>query len=368
MDDSNDKIANVIKTIRLVSEKIKVQVVVDFISAQSSLIQTKYDLLILDLNLPVRQGEIARIEIGKNLLNEINRKQNINSPNYIISLTQYIEESQNISDIWITLHYTADQDAWKQTITNLIKHILKSKNYNDSNLELLKPTIFFEGKTDERIFLEAINIYKPQLLDQITLKSDTGAGANWVARQTIAWAHALHKDKKQENSYLKAIALLDNDGSGKIAQDEINRVIKIESAESNTFKIFKLSTKYARHIISYKQKGIDLQVCLEEMFPIEYWKIANKNNWLTANINIDRFLTDPKKWNKMETSLKEYISSLGFNNDEMLYLNSFKNEYKGAFVDLICKLDNQEKATALHCFKELINDCENYLLNSRKGN
>ena len=54
VDDDNDKIAKIVSVIKSVSEKFNIDTVIDSISAQINLKQNKYDLLLLDLMLPIR--------------------------------------------------------------------------------------------------------------------------------------------------------------------------------------------------------------------------------------------------------------------------------------------------------------------------
>jgi CheY-like chemotaxis protein len=356
VDDSNDKVANIIKVIREISEKITVDVVIDFVSAQQHLISSQYDLLILDINLPIRFGEEPSLETGKNLLHEINRKSTIQSPYFIISLTQYSDECSSFSDVWQTVQYSPENIDWKSPITNLIKHIVKC-GVSESRVSVIKPTVYLEGKTDEKIIAEAIRIFKPELADKITLRSEKSAGASWVARQLIVWSYSL---KKNGTDYIKAIGLLDGDIAGKNAQEEINRVVKNNSAESKTFKTFKLSPTYARHIIPIMQKGLDLPVTLEEMFTSEIWFLAKKNNWLDYRTNSDQLLTNPSKWNNYEISLKDYLLTLGLTDEENLYLLCFKNECKVELTKYILELQPDERKKALSCFENLVNEISVY--------
>lgn len=358
VDDSNDKVVNIIKTIREVSEKIIVEIVTDFISAQKQLISFRYDLLILDIHIPIREGEQPNTDNGKNLLNEINRKTSINSPYYIISLTQYHDECFNLSDVWQTVNYIPESIDWKYPLVNLIKHIIKC-NISNNDSSPSKPTIFLEGKTDEKILTEAIRLFKPELLSRITIRSEKSAGASWVARQIIVWSHTLIRE---DSKYVKCIGLLDGDYAGKQAQEEINRVIKNDSAQSQTFRLFKLSTNYARHIISIKQKGLDLPVTLEEMFEHEIWEYAQKQSWIEKRTNPENLLTNPDKWNKFETSLKDYIQSLNLDDKEILYLSCVKDDCKALFANYILSLPESEKTKALNCFGKLIEEINEYLI------
>jgi CheY-like chemotaxis protein len=357
IDDSNDKVANVIKVIREISSDIIVEIATDFISAQKQLILFQYDLLILDINLPIRIGEEPTLETGKNLLTEINRKASIKSPFYIISLSQYSDECENLSNIWQTIKYSPESIDWHLPIVDLIKHILKC-NLKVGNQISLKPTLFLEGRTDEKILTEAMRLFKPGILEKISIRSEKSAGASWVSRQIIVWAHLL---KKKDSHYLKALGLLDGDFAGKQALEEINRVVKYDSAESKTYKMFKLKPSYARHIIPIKQKGLDLPVTLEEMFCPDIWEYAKENSWLELRTNAESLLSNPEKWNKFDLSLKDYLMTIGLDEKENLYLYTFKDECKEELAKYIMELPEENRINALGCFKKLIDEIEEYL-------
>lgn len=358
VDDSNDKVADLIKVIRDHSNNIFVDVVIDFITAQKYLMTKKYDLLILDINLPIRIGELPSFENGKNLLKEISRKSTIQSPYYIIIVTQYSEENTCISDIWKTVKYSPDISDWGTPLINLIKHISKT-GISESVITDLSPTIFLEGRTDENILREAIKLFRPELLDSIVLKSEKGAGASWVARKIIAWAFSLNKSSKE---YIKAIGILDGDNAGKTAHEEINRVVKTNGAEGKTFKIIKLSPDFARHIIPIRKKGLDLPVSLEEMFNNLHWTYAGQQGWLEPRTNADSLLVKPEMWNKYEISLKDYLLTIGLTDEEGLYLNSIKDDCKERFVEYVMNMDEDNRKLALNCFKKLVLEIESYFL------
>lgn len=356
IDDSYDKVASVVSVLRGVSENIKVDIVVDVISAQQKLANIKYDLLVLDMNLPIRIGEVPALDAGKNLLEEINRAKSLKSPSYIVTVTQYIDSLIDVSDIWLTLSYSKTSNNWKSPLINLIKHIIKAK-IPATQIEDVKPTIFVEGKTDEKILIEAIKIFNPNLLNNIYIKSDKSAGASWVARQIIVWAHSL---KKNNSAYCKAIGLLDNDNASKESISEINRVIKSDSAESKTYKIIKLSNSYAKHLQPIFKKGLHLPVAIEEMFPPAIWDHALRNGWMKVRDNAESLLINPNGWNKYELSLKEYVGTLGLEKDEDVYLNVCKNDCKELFANYVITLDVEEKKSAFCCFHKLVDDITTY--------
>lgn len=358
VDDSNDKIAKVISLIRTVSEFIHFDIAVDFISAITSLTGTKYDLLILDLHLPIRDGEEPNFVNANNLLIEISRKKKLLSPNYIVCLTQYEERISIDYNIWPVVNYSAESNSWKTSILKLINHINKCQNVS-ANTVYSKPTIFLEGNTDEIILKEAFRLFNNKALDSINFRSERSAGgASWVTRQIIAWSHSLSKDSA--GNYIKAVGVFDGDTAGKEAIKEINRVVKTNAVESTTFKTIKLALKYATHLIPMKTRGCEVPICLEEMFDHDVWKEAQQKNWLELRQNPQQFIPKAKEWNSYEHSLKEHIDSIGLQDDDKLYLNTVKNDRKIAFVDLVCSKTEEDKKVLFKSFEKIVEDISNY--------
>lgn len=364
VDDSNDKLANIATFISSNSSEFFIDSVFDSIAAQRKLLETKYDLLITDLVLPLRESDTADQSGGQNLVKEIDRNKKIKSPSYILGLTQYQDLSNDFSLIWKAITYSATDDNWKLPLLSLLNHIKRSSS--PSTAAEIKPALFLEGKADERLLTEAIKIFSPNLLDSINPKSDKSAGASWVARQIIVWAHSLHKDANED--YVRAVGLLDGDGPGKDAANEINRIVQVNSASSQTFKIIKLSPTYARHLIPLSQKGVNIPVCLEEMIPPKYWHEAKSRNWLELRKDPDSYLADPKNWDKYQFSFKEYLTGLGLNSDEEIYTYKMKDDFKEKFHKMISDLPATERKEALSCFEKLIKDiADSLLLKDFKG-
>lgn len=359
VDDSNDKIAKVISLIRTISDSIHFDISVDFVSALASLTNTKYDLLILDLHLPIREGEEPNFVNANNLLTEISRKKTIISPNYIVCLTQYEESISIDSNIWPVVSYSAESNTWTKSILKLINHINKSQNTTINKKEPSIPTIFLEGNTDEIILKEAFRLFNPKALKLISFRSERSAGgASWVARQIIAWSYTLEKD--YNGNYIKAVGLFDGDPAGLEAIKEISRVVKTNGVESTTFRTIKLSLNYAAHLRSMKSRGLEVPICLEEMFDQSVWKQAKERGWLELRQNPKQFIDKAKDWNSYEKSFKEFIDSINLEEEDKLYLSCIKNGCKISLADFICKTNEEKKKELFRSFEKLVEDISNY--------
>jgi CheY-like chemotaxis protein len=89
-------------------------------------------LMILDLNLPVREGEYAKKKAGLQLLNEIIRRKELVKPEAIIGLTLYTdvkELAQTTFDRegWALISYDPKYYDWEETIKNKISWLLQKQ-------------------------------------------------------------------------------------------------------------------------------------------------------------------------------------------------------------------------------------------------
>lgn len=357
VDDNNDKIAKIVSVIKDSIENFNIDTVIDSIGAQIKLQNNKYDLLLLDLLLPLRADQDPIPDGGKKLLFEIERSKKIKTPTIIVGITQYQEYKDKFSSIWKLLFY--NDVNWENELSLILKHTEKSIKYSSESVLLKKPTIIVEGETDAVILKEAISLYKSEYIDKIDIKFQKSAGANWVANQIVVWAKSLNKDKN--GNLIKCIGLLDGDHAGIDANTEINRIVTSKSTGANSFRIIKLKPDYASNTISLYQKGLALPITLEELYPPDFWKYADSRNWLEERVKLDMLLKDPRKWDKMTQSLSDYLTTLELSSDEQIYLKSFKLSSKEEVVKYIIKLDIDKKKKILINFEKLINEIIEYL-------
>ncbi|MFC4689671.1 hypothetical protein ACFO5T_04440 [Dokdonia genika] len=357
VDDNNDKIAKIVNVIKAVSEKFNIDTVIDSVSAQIQLKQIKYDLLILDLLLPIRPNQEPVPNGGELLLREITRNNTLKTPTIIVGITQFEEYKSNFSSIWKLLFF--NDSKWITDLTEIIEHTERSIRFTSDLYKEKKTTIIVEGPSDAIIIKEAIQLFKPEFINEVEIKSQRSAGASWVANQIVVWANSLNKD--YDGKLIKSIGLLDGDQAGINAITEINRVVKPDSAGASSFKIFKLRPDYAKNTIPIFQKGLIIPITLEELYPPELWKYAETKDWLEERNKMDELLKDPKSWNKWEETLKDYINRIGLSEDELIYLKTFKLSAKEKVVKHILDMDIKEKTKTLQNFHKLISEMIEYL-------
>lgn len=357
VDDNNDKIAKIVSVIKNVSSNFNIETVVDSYSAKLKLIKNEYDLILIDLLLPTRFGQDPIAQGGTLLLKEINRNNKLITPTFILGITQYDELKNDFSAIWPLLMYNSN--GWESSLEEMLSHILRIKERGEQVVLKVLPTIIVEGETDCMIIKEVLRLFYPEYVDKIKVKHTKSGGASWVANQIVVWAYSLNKNA--DGSLIKCIGLLDGDQAGINAKEEINRVVKDDSAGASSFKILKLSPDYAKETIPLVSKGILLPITLEETFTVGFWKYADKKGWLEDRLKLDTLLKDPKKWDKRNLSLNDYLNLLNLVEEERIYLKSFKQENKKDAVKHLLSLGDNEKKPILKNLEKLVGDTIRYL-------
>lgn len=137
VDDTDYKIAKV-KTI-LIETHINCEIVSvkDAISAQQALSKSKFDLMILDMCLPIRLGQIPQNDGGESVLHELDMDKSLNMPNHIIVLTQYQELTEKFRLSFPGLGivtFDSSSEVWVNALKGEIRRILRIKPTEEERL------------------------------------------------------------------------------------------------------------------------------------------------------------------------------------------------------------------------------------------
>jgi len=133
VDDSQNKIKALRTIIENYTDKIDVETSTNVISAKKMMVLNHYDLLILDLGLPLRDGDDPFPLNGVTFLNDINRNSGkLIKPFHIIGFSafdDYIESfhSQFEDELWSLIKYEEDSISWQKKIITKIDYLIKSK-------------------------------------------------------------------------------------------------------------------------------------------------------------------------------------------------------------------------------------------------
>lgn len=131
VDDSAGKRKKVADVVRetVGQQKAEVVEVESAADAATVLETTAIDLMILDLNLPVRVGAPPTAEAGFQLLKQISRGlPRFRRPTYILGMTGFGElfqkfDAQFASEGWQLVHFDDSSRQWSESLTNLLIHI-----------------------------------------------------------------------------------------------------------------------------------------------------------------------------------------------------------------------------------------------------
>ena len=100
--------------------------------AKKLLMSNFYDLLILDLVLPLEDGDDASPEKGVRFLNDIYSNDRLNPPIHIIGLTEHDDLTDKFdenfhSNLWHLINYKADEVNWQDKLKNVINHLVSTR-------------------------------------------------------------------------------------------------------------------------------------------------------------------------------------------------------------------------------------------------
>lgn len=134
MDDSEEKISRIKKVLieKCLVDSSDIEEAHSVNAGRLKLSSKFYDLLLLDLVLPVADGE--EIEPGKSesFIEEMYRFSRLKKPIYVIGLSQYEEKVEaNMSHfedkLWKLIHYDMEKEDWEQLLQNAVESILSTK-------------------------------------------------------------------------------------------------------------------------------------------------------------------------------------------------------------------------------------------------
>lgn len=352
VDDDMNKITSIISAIREhISEILSINQASCVQEAIEYLQRKEFHLLITDLKMPIKHDDVPDNSGGQALVKSLYRKKTkANVPMYIIGLTQFKELKRDLKNVWNVWYYDASEESWKESLRDLIFHIsLVRSRINVEKIE----TIFVEGTTDKKIIEAVISKFYPDKIKLLYIDTiKYGGGSSWVERQLFIWAKSLTL-KPNNDKYLKAIGLFDDDKTGNDSIDNLRNIIDVNSAEGKTFLIRKSSYKYSPILKSIKAKGITFPTVIEDLLSEEFWEDSLKNGWLVFR-DLSILTLDNSKISKPSNELNiEILEELGFSRIESLVvLYKIKDDSKKAFANYIV----ESKKEVLLPIKYIIED------------
>jgi nucleoside phosphorylase/CheY-like chemotaxis protein len=134
-DDHQGKVEKISGVMRGIfpAEELQIDVATTVTSAAEFLRKTIYDLLVVDMNMPMRSGEEATAEGGLRLITRLQRKgHGLRSPVHIVGLTAFdslAEEHGAVfsESLWHLIKYSESSDGWALQIAEKLVHIAETK-------------------------------------------------------------------------------------------------------------------------------------------------------------------------------------------------------------------------------------------------
>lgn len=101
-------------------------------AAIEALRKSDFDLMLVDLMLPMRNGENAISDGGERLLRQVARGTELRRPSFIIGLTAFSELAANSqaafhSHGWALVQYSPESSDWEGSVVNQCRHIKEVK-------------------------------------------------------------------------------------------------------------------------------------------------------------------------------------------------------------------------------------------------
>lgn len=132
VEDNPQKSKNIKTLIDSIQEVSCYEIVPDIIMGKRLLGSSNFDLLILDLQVPLRFGDEPKPTNGIDFLKEVSLSTRLNKPYHIIGLSEYSDlvkdyKSSFEDDLWALITYNPSSTIWENQIRNKIEYLVQSK-------------------------------------------------------------------------------------------------------------------------------------------------------------------------------------------------------------------------------------------------
>ena len=130
VDDNPEKVSLIREVIDSCSnEPVLVDQESDAAAAARRLSMNSYDLLVLDLNIPMRQEQRPTPDGGANLLRELKRRKTLRLPRHILGLTEFeeLQERHRVEfddDLWHLVRFDRASNEWVEKLRTKVSHIV----------------------------------------------------------------------------------------------------------------------------------------------------------------------------------------------------------------------------------------------------
>lgn len=134
-DDSSEKISVIVKVLKELPEfeSLEIDYELDLTGAKYRLSQQFYDLLVLDLNMPVELGDIPNMTAGIDFVDEITLTEKVKKPLDIMVLSAFDSSVKHFKEQveksgFVAMHFDETSRAWRDVLLSKVCHLLQCKS------------------------------------------------------------------------------------------------------------------------------------------------------------------------------------------------------------------------------------------------
>lgn len=307
MDDNDEKVSRIKKVLTercQVSEE-SIDTAGSLNSGRQKLTKNFYDLLLLDLILPISDGDSVEPGRSEDFINELHRIGRYKRPVYIIGLSEYKDKVEQNADkfedkLWKLIHYDLKKEEWEVVLQNAVDSIQSTK-------EQLLNSIKNKDQYDVGIICALSEEFE---------KMKEASNLEWIKKEvenvTIDFYTA--ELRTELGNSLKIVA----------ARNNIPGMQAVSSMASVMYSLFNLDTIFMTGICAgFKKKGDDMDFgdifIAESEYDYGSGKLASKDNktilmpepkQLTCNFDLqskmNSFVEECHKEQELPKVLKRY--------------------------------------------------------------
>src|SRR6476661_2511024 len=140
VDDDSARAKSVSEALGKLPSQVEICIVSDVISAKRELRTNTFDLVIIDIALPLRVHEAADPRGGLDLLKEVLIRNVYHRPRHFVGLTAYPDIYENAAaefgnELWSVIYYDRSSEEWLEQLLSKARHILVSETAQQQSLE-----------------------------------------------------------------------------------------------------------------------------------------------------------------------------------------------------------------------------------------
>lgn len=234
------------------------------------------------------------------------------------------------------LRWTAEKEQFEKERTIFQREIEEAS--------VIKPKIFVEGPTDQRLMKRFLELKFPNLASNVTIYSGEEDGQLCSANSVSARARAWHLTQQtQASNRVRSFAILDKDEEGVRARGNIEKGLQPSKPNRRYAGVchWTPSPCYLEVI----DGALDLPIDLEATYSSEIWSHADANGWLEERSDWANHIN---RDTMTELSMNGLVFMQDWSKEQLLYKEmKFSNAGKIKATNYLLQLSNNEFCLSL---------------------